>query len=123
MNFNPKIAPVTSGSEPNEGALRACMPYKGHLWPWRTDKSLVVELRNAEYLKEWDLTRDTFLECANRWSTGLVGGDNFIPKFEYKDHSAADIIVELNSKNVNHLLHNNCISINQILFWFRACKD
>ena len=104
MTFSPKPVTPTSGSGASKGAAPGVMPYKGHLW--RNDKPLVVELHKAEYLAEWGLTQETFLECANRWSAGVIVGGNFIPKFEFKDSSPPDIIVELNSKN-SHCLHNN----------------
>ena len=38
------------------------------------------------------------MECANRWSDGMVSkGSNHIPRFESDDENP-DIIVELNSK-------------------------
>ena len=106
MSFSPNMTYV-SGSEPSEGAAPGVLPYKGRLW--RKDK-LVVKLCNAEYLTEWRLTPQTFLMCANRWSTGA---NNCIPKFEFKDNSDPDIIVELNSKTVfnNYLLNSYIISL------------
>ena len=100
MGFCPKVA-LVSGDGSSEGTARACMPYKGHLW--RKDK-LVVELCSVNYLTEWGLTPETFLECANRWSTGYVEGGNNIPKFEFDVNSPPDIIVKFNSKN-NYWLH------------------
>ena len=100
MSFSPKIASI-SAPGPSEGAAPARRPYKGHLW--RKEK-LVVELRNGKYLLEWGFTPETFLECANRWSTGVVEGGNFIPSFEFKASSSPDIIIELNGECIYWLL-------------------
>ena len=62
MSFSPKMTFV-SGSGPSEGAAPGVLPYKGRLW--RKDK-LVVELCNGEYLREWGLTPEIFIKCANR---------------------------------------------------------
>ena len=121
MNFSPKITPMSesrpsntrlravqvegclpstskSGPSIDKGAARGCLPSTGYLWPWRNGKPLVVKLHNEEYLAEWGLTPDTFLECANRWSTGVVKGGNFIPKFEFNDNLPPDITVEFNGE-------------------------
>ena len=97
MSLCPKTTLVSGdGSVASGGAAPGCMPYKGHLW--RKDK-LLVELHNMQYLTEWGLKPETFLEYANRWSTGSVEGGNNIPKFEFVVNSSPDIIVEFNSKN------------------------
>lgn len=101
MGFSPKkrTAPA-AGSGPSKG-VPACMP--GSIDYLRKKEVLVVELRNEYYLEKWEITRDEFLRCANRWSTGYVEGGNHIPKFVLKRPSdssiSPDIVVEFNGKN------------------------
>ena len=85
------------------GAARGCLPSTSYLWPWKSGKPLVIELRNEEYLAEWGLTSDKVLECANRWSSGTVEGGNFIPKFGFNKSLSPDIIVDLNSEIIHSL--------------------
>lgn len=49
-------------------------------------------------LHGWNVNLSKFMECADRWSNGMVSrGSNHIPRFE-EDDEDLDVIVELNGK-------------------------
>ena len=59
---------------------------------------LKVQLKNRHLLSRWRVDLGKFMECANRWSDGIVSkGSNHIPRFEMDDEDP-DIVVELNGK-------------------------
>ena len=108
MSFSPKVRLMAESGPSKTRAAGGCLPCTGYLWPWRNGEPLVVKLHNVEYLAEWGLTPETFLGCANRWSSGVVKGGNFIPKFELNNDSLSpNIIVDLNSENVYLLVTYN----------------
>ena len=99
MEFAPKIAesPTATGESTADFAP-AALPYESRLW---RKKVLKIQLKNQHLLDDWKVDLSKFMECANRWSNGVVGeGSNHIPQFETDDEDP-DIIVELNSKYYN----------------------
>lgn len=98
MEFAPKIdSPPHASNESTagEGFAPAALPYENRLW---RKKVLKVQLKNRHLLSRWRVDLDKFMECANRWSDGIVSkGSNHIPRFEMDDEDP-DIVVELNGK-------------------------
>lgn len=96
MDFAPKITESMSASgDSTAGFAPAALPYKSRLW---RKKVLKIQLNNRHFIHGWNITLSKFMECANRWSDGMVStGSNHIPRFESDDENP-DIIVELNSK-------------------------
>ena len=110
MEFAPKMKspPASNESKAGAGFALAALPYESRLW---RKKVLKVQLKNRLFLSRWSVKLGTFMECANRWSDGIVSkGSNHIPRFEMDDEDP-DIVVEFNGK---HALKVNVHSIGRL---------
>jgi hypothetical protein len=97
MEFTPKMRSPPAASNAGAGFAPAALPYEGRLW---RKKVLKVQLKNTHFLSRWRVNLGKLMECANRWSDGIVSeGSNRIPRFEIIiDNEEPDIVVELNGK-------------------------
>lgn len=113
-----KSPPASNESTAGAGFAPAALPYESRLW---RKKVLKVQLKNRHLLHRWRVDLGKFVECANRWSDGVVSkGSNHIPRFEMDDEDP-DIIVELNGKYCNKLIL--CIGLDRALKFSTKRKE